>query len=49
MPAYHTIRSADARINKVRGGSRYTANVFRTPAAYTFHGTIFRSRGNHVA
>src|SRR5574341_155124 len=27
----------------------YTANVFRTPAAYTFHGTTFRNRGNHVA
>ena len=27
----------------------YTANVFRTPAAYTFHGTTLRSRGNHVA
>src|SRR5882762_6290534 len=26
----------------------YTANVFRTPAAYTFHGTTLRSRGNHV-
>ena len=34
------------------GGGRgfgYTANVFRTPAAYTFHGTTLRSRGNQVA
>src|SRR5439155_7533475 len=31
-----------------RGRRSYTANVFRTPAAYTFHGTTFRSSGNHV-
>src|SRR5437764_14412109 len=35
---------------RLKGLARpYTANVFRTPAAYTFQGTTFRRRGNHVA
>src|SRR5437899_11426098 len=31
------------------GGFGYTANAFRTPAAYRFPGTTLPSRGNHVA
>ena len=39
-------RKPESELDSVN--SSYTANVFRTPAAYTFHGTTFRSRGSHV-
>src|SRR6266850_1976364 len=51
--AMSTARGRWGTIATERAGQRqprsdYTANVFRTPAAYTFHGTTLRSRGNHV-